>query len=170
MEPTSREGVAAHTAKFDDDVTVRNNARLYGDDRERALGERVGTGQPGAEREKKKPPGRDVSTQRQKARTRVTNCNGKDRPARVRGGSAHNGQGRLGAEREKKKSPRRDISTQRQKARTQVTDCNGKDRPARVRGGSAHSRQGRPGAEREKKKIPWEGRQHTETESENLGH
>jgi len=31
-EPTSREGVAAHTVKFDDDVTVRNNARLYRDD------------------------------------------------------------------------------------------------------------------------------------------
>jgi len=68
-EPTSREGVAAHTAKFDDDATVRNNARLYRDDRERALGERAGMGQPGAEREKKKPPGRDVSTQRQKVRT-----------------------------------------------------------------------------------------------------
>jgi len=43
-EPTSREGVAVHTAKFDDDATVRNNARLYGDDRERVLGERAGTG------------------------------------------------------------------------------------------------------------------------------
>jgi len=31
-ELTLREGVAAHMAKFDDDVTVRNNARLYGDD------------------------------------------------------------------------------------------------------------------------------------------
>jgi len=59
-------------------------------------------GRPGAEREKKKPPGRDVSTQRQKARTRVTDYNGKDRPARVRGGSAYSGQGRPGAEREKK--------------------------------------------------------------------
>jgi len=57
-ELTSREGVAAHMAKFDDDATVRNNVRLYGDDRERALGERAGTGQPGAEREEKKtPPG-----------------------------------------------------------------------------------------------------------------
>jgi len=46
-----------HTAKFDDDVTVRNNTRLYGDDQERALGERVGTGRPGAEREKKTPLG-----------------------------------------------------------------------------------------------------------------
>jgi len=55
-ELTSREGVAVHTAKFDDDATVRNNARLYRDDQERALGERVGTGQPGAEREKKKNP------------------------------------------------------------------------------------------------------------------
>jgi len=105
-EPTLREGVAAHMAKFDDDVTVRNNARLYGDDRERALGERAGMGRPGAEREKKKkPPRRDVSTQRQKVRTRVTDCNSKDRPARVRGGSAHSGQGRLGAEREKKNPP-----------------------------------------------------------------
>jgi len=30
-EPTLREGVAVHTAKFDDNMTVRNNARLYGD-------------------------------------------------------------------------------------------------------------------------------------------
>jgi len=132
-EPTSREGVTAHMAKFDNDATVRNNTRLYRDDQERALGETAGMGQPGAEREKKKSPGRDVSTQRQKVRTRVTDCNGKDRPARVRGGSAHSGQGQPGAEREKKKSPRRDISTQRQKARTQLTDCNSKDRPARVR-------------------------------------
>jgi len=43
-EPTLREGVAVHMAKFDDNATVRNNARLYGDDRERALGERAGTG------------------------------------------------------------------------------------------------------------------------------
>jgi len=92
-EPTSREGVAAYMAKFDNDTTVRNNARLYGDDQERALGERAGTGRPGAEREKKTPPRRDVSTQRQKARTWVTDCNGKDRPARVRGSSAHSGQG-----------------------------------------------------------------------------
>ena len=120
-ELTSREGVAMHMAKFVDDLTVRNNARLYGDDRERALGERAGTGRPGAEREKKNPP-------------------------------------------------RRDVSTQRQKARTRVTDCNSKDRPARVRGSSTHSGQGRPGAEREKKKIPWEGHQHTETESKNSGH
>jgi len=42
---------------------------------------------------KKKPPRRDVSTQRQKARTRVTDCNSKDRPARVRGGSTHSRQG-----------------------------------------------------------------------------
>ena len=88
---------------------------------------------------KKNPPGRDVSTQRQKARTWVTDCNGKDRPARVRGGSAHSRQGQPGAEREKKKSPRRDASTQRQKARIRVTDHNSKDRPAKVRGGSAHT-------------------------------
>jgi len=111
-EPTSREGVATHTAKFDDDATVRNNARLYGDDQERALGERAGTGRPGAEREKKKTPGKDISTQRQKARTRVTDCNGKDRPARVRGGSAHSRQGRPGAEREKK-NPRGGTSAHR---------------------------------------------------------
>lgn len=43
-EPTSREGVAAHTARFDDDATVRNNARLDGDDRERALGGKSGHG------------------------------------------------------------------------------------------------------------------------------
>jgi len=54
-EPTLREGVAAHTAKFDDNATVRNNVRLYRDDRERALGERAGMGRPGAEREKKTP-------------------------------------------------------------------------------------------------------------------
>jgi len=72
-------------------------------------------------------------------RTQVTDCNGKDRPARVRGGSAHSRQGQPGAEREKKKSPGRDISTQRQKVRIWVTDHNGKDRPAKVRGGSAHT-------------------------------
>jgi len=43
-EPTLREGVAMHMAKFDDDATVRNNVRLYGDDQERALGERAGMG------------------------------------------------------------------------------------------------------------------------------
>ena len=33
-----------HMARFDDNATVRNNARLYGDNQERALGERAGTG------------------------------------------------------------------------------------------------------------------------------
>jgi len=56
-EPTSREGVAAHTAKFDDDVTVRNNARLYGDDQERALGKEQARGDLELKGKKKNPPG-----------------------------------------------------------------------------------------------------------------
>jgi len=67
-ELTLREGVAAHMAKFDDDTTVRNNVRLYGDDRERALGERAGTGRPGAEREKKKTPLGGTSAHRDRKR------------------------------------------------------------------------------------------------------
>jgi len=43
-ELTSRGGVAMHMVRFDNNMTVRNNARLYRDDQDRALGERVGTG------------------------------------------------------------------------------------------------------------------------------
>jgi len=54
----------------------------------------VGRGDQELKGKKKKSPGRDISTQRQKARIQVTDHNGKDRPAKVRGGSAHTGRKR----------------------------------------------------------------------------
>jgi len=54
----------------------------------------VGRGNQELKGKKKKSPRRDVSTQRQKARIQVTDHNGKDRPAKVRGGSAYTGRKR----------------------------------------------------------------------------
>ena len=54
---------------------------------------------------KKKSPRRDVSIQRQKVRTWVTDCNGKDRPARVKAAPYTAGRGDQELKGKKKNPP-----------------------------------------------------------------